>query len=177
MKRLPTGPLNRGDFFREAEECCRRAVHAHALSVIVFDIDRLDAINREFGGSVGDRVLGMIAEEASHQDSIFGRLAGEEFVMLLEEHALPDAVAIAESLRRRIANRALRIGDRLIRVTCSFGVDEWEFGETIDDLLRRADSALYQAKAAGRNRVVSYRPVQSGAGGGRTVVSLRLGDR
>jgi len=177
MEKFPIATLNRGDFFRESERACERAAQAHTLSAVVLDVDHLDAINHEFGRSVGDFVVGLVAKNALYCSKIVGRLGGEEFVLLLEDHALPDAFKIAEALRRKIADRAVRIGDKLIKFTCSFGVEEWEFGETIDELLRRADIALFRAKAAGGNRTVGYNTAQSSLDDSRTIIPLRLGDR
>jgi PleD family two-component response regulator len=69
------------------------------------------------------------------------------------------------------------IDGETLKVACSFGVAEWEFGDSIDDLLRRADSALYDAKAAGRNRVVAFDHAKSGAGAVKRTGIVRVGER
>lgn len=169
--------LSRGAFFREAEKACIRAVKTSALSAIVFDIDHLKEINNQFGRAVGDQTISAVTQEVSQESRIVGRLSGEEFAAVLEECSLPEALAAAERMRMRIARRVLRAQDRLMRFTCSFGVDEWEFGDTIDDLLRRVDVALFDAKAAGRNRVMSYNPAQSNLDSRKRVGPVRIGDR
>ena len=74
--------------------------------------------------------------------------------MLVEGH-LDDAIELAERFRQSVGSLAIRVGNRTIGVTCSIGAAEWEPGDTIDTLLRRADVALYEAKRAGRDRVVA----------------------
>jgi two-component system cell cycle response regulator len=69
--------------------------------------------------------------------------------------SLDDARDVGEAFRRALSERPSRIGEEIVKVTCSIGVAEWEDGDTIDRLLRRADMALYEAKLRGRNRVVA----------------------
>ena len=83
-----------------------------------------------------------------------GRLGGEEFALLLDGRAMAEAAKIAELLLRRIAALRIPTGEDRLSLTCSFGVSEWRAGDGIDQLLKRADMALYEAKLAGRNRVV-----------------------
>jgi diguanylate cyclase (GGDEF)-like protein len=85
-------------------------------------------------------------------EGIAARLGGEEFCVLIEGDS-SDAKEIAEELRRAVRDLQFDMNGGL-GVTCSLGVAEWEWGDTIDRLLRRADVALYQAKATGRDRVV-----------------------
>ena len=68
---------------------------------------------------------------------------------------LDDAVDLAEQLREAVSGLTIRAGNQAIGVTCSIGAAEWEPGDTLDTLLRRADAALYEAKRTGRNRVVA----------------------
>ena len=86
---------------------------------------------------------------------IVGRLGGEEFAMLLPGRDLEGGRAIAERLREEIMAVRLPLADKIVVFTSSFGVSEWKAGESVDDMLRRADMALYSAKAAGRNRVIA----------------------
>jgi diguanylate cyclase (GGDEF)-like protein len=148
-----TGLLNRRAFFDRASEAGKRAEAGKAVSVMIFDIDFFKKVNDSHGHEIGDLVLANVAAQAKPIDGLVARLGGEEFCMLSECDLL-DAIEIAEDLRRSI--KGLRFeGKGSFGVTCSFGVAEWESGDTIDLLLRRADIALYEAKAAGRDRVIA----------------------
>ena len=148
-----TGLLNRRAFFDAAAEACREAKAGQSLSAILFDVDHFKQVNDQHGHETGDHVLQGLAAEAMATGTVAGRLGGEEFC-LLARCDLADAMDIANDLRLSI--RSLRFGrDRQITVTSSFGVAEWEPGDTIDQVLRRADMALYEAKKSGRDRVVA----------------------
>jgi len=148
-----TGLLNRRAFFERAIEACREAEAGQIFSAILFDIDHFKRVNDRYGHEAGDRVLQGVAAETLAACSIAGRLGGEEFCLIARCDTV-DAVEIANDLRRTIGD--MRFGpDRQIAITSSFGVAEWERGDTIDQALRRADIALYEAKRAGRNRVVA----------------------
>jgi two-component system, cell cycle response regulator len=148
-----TGLLNRRAFFDRAGEACRAAESGEALSAIIFDIDHFKRINDTHGHEVGDSVLAGVSAAARTATKIAARLGGEEFC-LIEHCELGGAVEMAEHLRHSIASQHSRQAGGL-GITASFGVAEWEKGDTIDRLLRRADLALYEAKRAGRNRVVA----------------------
>jgi diguanylate cyclase (GGDEF)-like protein len=148
-----TGLMNRRAFFDAGIAACREAGAGKPLSVILFDIDHFKQVNDQHGHDTGDRVLQGVAAEAMSGRTIAGRLGGEEFALLLHGD-LTDAVELADELRQSIGR--LRFGpDRGIAITSSFGVAEWELGDTIDQLLRRADVALYEAKRTGRDRVMA----------------------
>jgi two-component system cell cycle response regulator len=149
-----TGVRNRRAFFERAEQACLRATNGAPLSAIMFDIDHFKKINDAHGHAVGDEVLRGVTREAAIGNVIFGRLGGEEFAILLENAELPGAIALAEHIRRKLAALRFEFAPGLMTVTCSFGVSEWQRGDTIDTLLKRADTALYEAKNSGRNRVV-----------------------
>jgi two-component system cell cycle response regulator len=149
-----TGVFNRRAFFEAAQEACAKAAGS-ALSAIMFDIDHFKRINDQHGHDVGDDVICAVARAAAAEHPIVGRLGGEEFALLLEGRLLADAVAIAERLRANLADMRLAADDRTVMLTCSFGVSEWQPGDTIDLILKRADVALYAAKTGGRNRVVA----------------------
>jgi two-component system, cell cycle response regulator len=149
-----TGLLNRRAFFDRAGEMCERAQKGSRLTVFICDLDHFKQINDTHGHSVGDAVLRSVAAEAALLDGVVGRLGGEEFGIVVEG-ALSDALDIAELFRRTVSGLKIYSDDATIEITCSLGLAEWEIGDTIDSVLRRADMALYEAKRAGRNRVVA----------------------
>src|SRR5208282_2766054 len=149
-----TGLLNRRAFFEDAAAACRAADAGRPLSAMIFDIDHFKLINDTHGHEAGDVVLAGVSSAAKAVlGGILGRVGGEEFCSL--EHCdLADATERAENLRCSIKNlRFPQLG--ISAITCSFGVAEWEGGDTVDSLLRRADMAMYEAKSAGRDRVVA----------------------
>jgi diguanylate cyclase (GGDEF)-like protein len=149
-----TGLLTRRAFVAAAERMVERATAGRHFSVLICDLDKFKAINDTYGHETGDLVLRKVSEELRAIDVPTGRLGGEEVALLTDGH-LDDAVDLAERFRESVSNLAIRVGNRTIGVTCSIGVAEWEPGDTIDTLLRRADAALYEAKRTGRNRVVA----------------------
>ena len=148
-----TGLPNRRAFFENATKVTMSTQHGHAVSAIMFDLDHFKQINDAFGHDIGDAVLRRVAAETASLPGIAGRLGGEEFGILMERN-LSDAVDTAEEFRRGIEKLKIFAGETPIAVTCSLGVAEWQAGDTIDALLRRADVALYKAKRSGRNKVV-----------------------
>jgi diguanylate cyclase (GGDEF)-like protein len=120
----------------------------------MFDIDRFKRINDTYGHEMGDQVLAAVGVQVKVSDGIASRLGGEEFCVLARG-TLAEALERASDLQRDI--RALRFdhNGQEFAVTCSFGVAEWEKGDAIDRLLRRADLAMYEAKKAGRDRVMA----------------------
>ena len=153
-----TGVLNRRAFFERAEEICERGHTLDALSAVVMDIDHFKRINDVYGHDVGDEAIRRVAVEVATEHAVAGRLGGEEFAMLLEGRNLATALRVAEELRSRIAGMRVQTEKQRLKLTCSFGVSEWEPGDSIDRLLKRADIALYAAKTGGRNRVVAFEP-------------------
>jgi diguanylate cyclase (GGDEF)-like protein len=118
----------------------------------MLDIDNFKSVNDSFGHPVGDQVIKMIAGQllriARSSDRIF-RYGGEEFCILLPETTGPNAAILAERLRMEIAK------DRTFQfpITVSMGISTLQDGDTPEQLIVRADDALYQAKRLGRNRV------------------------
>lgn len=149
-----TGLLTRRSFFDSAAEMCHAAQTGKALSAIMFDIDHFKRINDTYGHKMGDEVLAAVGAQAKMIDGAVGRLGGEEFCILVHGE-VPDAFECATEFQQSI--RVLRFdhnGQEFV-VTCSFGIAEWEAGDTMDRMLRRADVAMYQAKKSGRNRIVA----------------------
>jgi two-component system, cell cycle response regulator len=149
-----TGLLTRRAFLAAAELMVKRAAVGQPLSVLICDLDKFKSINDTYGHEAGDVVLREVSHELKGMGMPAARLGGEEVALLIEAH-LPEAVDIAEHFRRSVSELAIRADNHVISVTCSAGVAEWQTGDTIDTLLRRADSALYEAKHAGRNCVVA----------------------
>jgi diguanylate cyclase (GGDEF)-like protein len=169
-----TGAFNRLALIPRAAEIAHQAAATGSpVSVVLCDVDSFKAINDQLGHSAGDTVL---KEVASRLRSCMGafepiyRFGGEEFVLLLAGLDLAPAVEVAERLRAAI--HATQILDST--VTMSFGVAASTTGDRFDfeDVFRRADDALYEAKHTGRNRVSA-----SGAPAGRSTVELRPPDR
>jgi two-component system, cell cycle response regulator len=150
-----TGVLNRRAFFDHARNACARAQAGGALAAIVFDIDHFKRVNDIYGHDVGDRAICAVAHEAVTESELVGRLGGEEFAALRDDVGLAEALAMAERLRRKMAALQFDTSHGPLTLTCSLGVSEWEPGDTIELLLKRADVALYAAKTGGRNRVVA----------------------
>ncbi|WP_375207292.1 GGDEF domain-containing protein [Hyphococcus sp.] len=129
------------------------------LSLIVGDVDHFKMFNDKYGHKVGDQVLVLVSNILRKNikgKDLAARYGGEEFVIALPNTTLDQAAALAEHIRREIANRplALRKSNKEIgNVTISFGVAEWSAGESEDALFEAADAALYDAKSGGRNKV------------------------
>lgn len=158
-----TGLFNRRQLWQTAEREFQRAVrHQRPLSAIVMDIDHFKAVNDGFGHAVGDEAIrtlaGAIARNLRATD-IAGRLGGDEFVLVLPETGAIGAAGLAERLAAELRQIGLvSMGGR--GITCSQGLAETIPGldSTFDDLVARADSALYAAKRAGRARYELHIP-------------------
>ncbi len=167
-----TGLWNRRRFLELAEgELARLRRYGRPVAVLMLDVDHFKAINDGHGHAAGDEALCHLAalcrEELRDIDHL-GRLGGEEFAVALPEAGLEAAVEVAERLRLRIAGTGLALsGPRggTIRMTVSVGVAAARAEDaSIERALGRADRALYQAKAAGRDRVAGAGPPPPAAG-------------
>jgi diguanylate cyclase (GGDEF)-like protein len=129
------------------------------LTAFIADLDHFKMVNDNYGHEVGDKVLvafGDLLRRRTRATDIVARFGGEEFVVLMPNTDLADAFAIADRIREAFA--AFPIEPLPNTVTASFGVAEMAPGEQGNDLLRRADTALYDAKHSGRNRVAIQSP-------------------
>jgi diguanylate cyclase (GGDEF)-like protein len=128
------------------------------LSVALADIDHFKQVNDELGHAVGDEVLKRIATILSgvlrDGDAVI-RHGGEEFLVVLPGCRLETATRIADRARTAIADTVIPAGDAQTSVTVSIGVAQRHGGETREDLVARADAAMYEAKKAGRNKVAA----------------------
>ncbi len=150
-----TGIANRRSIMEELRHMVRDAHATGALlSVLMADLDHFKDINDEWGHAAGDAVLeafGRLLAENLRKEDLAGRIGGEEFLVLLPGLAEDGAFNCAKRIRRMV--ESLRLKNPPAPVTCSFGVATLRRDETVDDLIRRTDEALYSAKRAGRNRV------------------------
>jgi diguanylate cyclase (GGDEF)-like protein/PAS domain S-box-containing protein len=157
-----TGAFNRREFTSIADrEALRSSRYHHALSILMFDIDYFKRLNDTYGHAAGDKALQRFTTlccNALRNVDIFGRWGGEEFVALLPETDIEGASIIAERLRKIVNDNVLVYNEQKINFTVSIGVAQYKDGETtIDAPLGRADSAVYDAKKTGRNRISVYR--------------------
>ncbi|MBN2286297.1 MAG: cache domain-containing protein [Tissierellales bacterium] len=124
------------------------------LSIILFDMDDFKKINDSYGHLVGDETLRKVADfmlgTVRTTDAV-GRYGGEEFLVILPQTSKQTAFDVAERIRKKIASMALSVDSD---ITISGGVVEWKKGESIKELIKRADDAMYEAKRTGKNRIV-----------------------
>jgi len=126
------------------------------LSTVVLDIDHFKSVNDRYGHASGDIVIAVVAgllKEKLRKNDIVARWGGEEFLLLLRDCPLNEAVRLAEEIRQSVAELAITLPKETVHVTVSAGVAEYVPEETAGGFFVRADDALYRAKAAGRNRI------------------------
>lgn len=154
-----TGALNRRHFWQLAGmELHRHHRYFREMAILVMDIDHFKRINDTFGHPAGDTIIRELVKSCTsnlRKSDIFGRIGGEEFAVLLVETQAEAAIEVAERLRQRLAEKQTTIdGGIPINFTVSIGVAHARREDKhLDDLIKRADTALYQAKNQGRNRV------------------------
>lgn len=167
MTDVLTGALNRRAFFEFGEKEFERALrYKTILAVVMIDLDHFKEINDRHGHAAGDQVLtgvvGALRSMIRNTDTL-GRIGGEEFAALLPQADLQAASELAQRLKEAIAAMQIVSDGATIRVTASFGVAAVDVGkETLDGALKRADDALYRAKANGRNRIEQARGKAAG---------------
>jgi diguanylate cyclase (GGDEF)-like protein len=154
-----TGVMNRraleGTLEREMSKASR---YQRPLSLVLFDLDHFKTINDSYGHARGDVVLKTLThltELNLRLEDNLGRWGGEEFVLICSETTLEEAAEVAERLRLVIAEHPWDMP-----VSASFGVAQWQAGETLARFFERADQALYAAKQAGRNTVRTLVPTE-----------------
>jgi diguanylate cyclase (GGDEF)-like protein/PAS domain S-box-containing protein len=160
MRDALTGLFNR----RYLEESLEQEIHRarrnyYSVGIVMIDIDYFKRFNDQFGHDAGDEVLKTVArllQNSVRSSDIACRYGGEELTLILPEASLSDTLARSEQIRYRIEHLQLHHGNQSLgSITASFGVACFpEHGETLEAVLTIADTALYQAKALGRNRVV-----------------------
>lgn len=144
-------------------ELFRVSRYERPLSVLLFDIDHFKRVNDSYGHAAGDRVLREVARRCRtliRGSDLIGRWGGEEFVVMTPETPIDGAATLAERLRGAIAEAPVTLeSGESVTVTISVGIAAYQPGDTeLEAIVRRADAALYRAKAEGRNRVELAEP-------------------
>ena len=155
-----TGVPNRRYLLQAGEqEFSRTRRYQRPLSIMMIDIDYFRNINNDYGHDVGDKALKLVAttiQQCLRSIDGFGRFGGEEFVVLLPETKIKDALFVAERIRQSVAQIPIELESIPRQITVSIGVAEFiNEDQSLEHLLKRADKALFKAKAQGRNQIVA----------------------
>jgi diguanylate cyclase (GGDEF)-like protein len=154
-----TQVFNRQYFMdRIKQEVKRSHRYGTHVSLLMLDIDYFKKVNDTYGHQAGDSVLAGVAgliKDGLRDTDLFARYGGEEFSLLAMAMDQADAELLAERLRKKVESAEFVLGGHSLKVTVSIGVSAWmpEIKENFEELVRRADSALYSAKQEGRNRI------------------------
>ena len=153
-----TGISNRQHFMTLASAQFERAKRTGNNSfIIMFDVDHFKKVNDKYGHSVGDLVLERIAKTVETQIrpyDIFGRYGGEEFIIFVSDINEEDIKTHAERIRKKICGKPMKFQEATLTVSASFGVASVLSANDLNDVIKLADESLYEAKKAGRNRVM-----------------------
>ena len=153
---------NRRSLNKELSSMIHRADRYESpLCIALFDIDNFKQINDQYGHLAGDAVLQQLADIVKHElrcTDILGRWGGEEFLVILPQDDLTSTRLMSEKLRQTIAKTVFTGTEG--HITCSFGITQFEKSLNLDQMIERADKALYLAKDAGKNKVMTYKPHQ-----------------
>jgi diguanylate cyclase (GGDEF)-like protein/PAS domain S-box-containing protein len=153
-----TGLVNREEVFNRLDQELERAErYGHTLSLLMLDLDHFKDLNDTYGHLAGDEVLrafGSLLREHMRDSDVAGRYGGEEFVVIVPHVSLEGAVTMAERFLEKLRNQTIDAGGEELQITCSAGVTEMmSHEERAEELIDRADTALYRAKKRGRDRV------------------------
>ncbi|MBI4831283.1 MAG: GGDEF domain-containing protein, partial [Candidatus Lindowbacteria bacterium] len=154
-----TGLFSREHLLQQYNEVFHRSQrYNRPFSLMMIDIDNFKSVNDTYGHPAGDKVLeqlGQLIMEAIRYEDFAARYGGEEFVVVLPETSPENALHPAERLRKSLEARVFEAGDSRFSVTVSVGIAGYpDHADTMSDLVKKADSALYDAKGLGKNRVV-----------------------
>ncbi len=146
-----------------SKEFSKSKRHGHELACLLLDIDNFKKINDTYGHLTGDVVLrqiGLRLKADIREQDIVGRYGGEEFLIVLPNTNLEQALFVAEKVRKKIEDLEIRSNNKMIKTSVSIGVSDINHNgpDKVDDLLYQADTALYRAKRKGKNRTVPFQP-------------------
>jgi diguanylate cyclase (GGDEF)-like protein len=162
-----TGLMNRRAMIEHLEYQAKRFGRSGTpFAVMLGDLDRFKSINDSYGHDGGDQALIQAAESLKHSiraQDLVARWGGEEFLILLPDTDLEGGLVVAEKVRESLAATTVPIGPGALRLTISLGLAAFSEGQTIDQCIKAADSALYEAKRQGRNRTVVQAPGSAAA--------------
>lgn len=151
---------NRRHFFKKTTEYIKLAKRNNTpTTYLSLDIDHFKNINDTYGHQVGDEILKLFTQSVKHslrEIDLFGRVGGEEFAVCLQNTSIDGAKVIAEKIRQTVAKNYYEIDGKKIHVTVSIGMAQYNFQSTLNELIRDADTAMYQAKEKGRDQVVIF---------------------
>lgn len=154
-----TGIFNRRHILNVLKYQKSMADRGDYIFVVCFaDLDHFKQVNDRFGHSTGDIVLqkfAVLTKDVIREVDYIARFGGEEFLLILVKTSLPEALVVSERIRKSIGKFSFGDLSPDLHMTVSIGVTEYHSGERIEELLDRADAALYRAKESGRNRVES----------------------
>jgi diguanylate cyclase (GGDEF)-like protein len=157
-----TGAFNRRHFMELMGREQRRADRYNTIySILMIDIDHFKRVNDTYGHQIGDHAIQAMAEacrRTTRPTDIVARYGGEEFIVTLTHTDQPGAVKVAERLREAVAEVALPTEKGVLQFTISIGISTYVKRSAVDQIIQRADQALYKAKETGRNRVCTEEP-------------------
>ena len=150
---------NRGFFWEHVSQELQSAKnHKQPVALIIFDIDNFKAFNDAYGHLVGDSVLQLCAQTAANclrKGDYIARFGGEEFAVFLNDCGVEQANDVAERIRQTIAQAYLVYQENQLNITVSLGLATSHLTYHLDELAKKADDAMYQAKRQGKNRIVT----------------------
>jgi diguanylate cyclase (GGDEF)-like protein/PAS domain S-box-containing protein len=155
-----TGLFNRRHFYELAQIEFKRSIrNFHPVTIAMFDLDNLKFYNDNFGHNFGDKALITFAEQCNanlREIDIFARHGGDEFVLLLPETGIEEAEIVVERIRKIINQSTIKVDEKEFNLSSSIGLATLEHrNDTLDEVMARADAALYMAKDKGKNCVIS----------------------
>ena len=159
-----TGLYNRREYFNICESLIFRAKNEFAAySMMMLDLDHFKNVNDTYGHDIGDVVLKTVTKaitEAKREDDVFGRIGGEEFAFFMPNTSASEAEEIANSFCQLVSKLQIDTGKEIIKITVSIGLASDSHRQfTLSELMKSSDVALYEAKASGRNKVVSVEAI------------------
>ncbi|MDF8364736.1 GGDEF domain-containing protein, partial [Achromobacter anxifer] len=143
----------RAEIDHELQRCTRSG---KVLGMLVLDIDHFKTVNDKYGHAAGDTALRhftQVVQSTVRATDRFGRLGGEEFVLLMPDCSPASALRQAHRVREAIGQTRLHLEHAVVSMTVSGGLASFQHGDTADEILARADAALYRAKESGRNQI------------------------